>query len=70
MNACRSTRALSGGGGPRDYTNPEVHSHLDEIRKLIFAGKVDEAEQLSEDLMGKPKLLMPYQPFRSNKQFY
>jgi alpha-L-fucosidase 2 len=51
------------GGGPRDYTNPEAYSHLDEVRKLIFAGKVDEAERLSENLMGKPKLLMPYQPF-------
>ena len=51
------------GGGPHDYTNPEAYSHLDEVRKLIFAGKVDEAEKLSENLMGKPKLLMPYQPF-------
>jgi alpha-L-fucosidase 2 len=51
------------GGGPHDYANPEAYAHLDEIRRLIFAGKVDEAEKLSEDLMGKPKLLMPYQPF-------
>jgi len=51
------------GGGPHDYTNPDAYSHLDEIRQLIFAGKVDEAEKASENLMGKPKLLMPYQPF-------
>lgn len=51
------------GGGPHDYTNPEAYSHLDEIRKLIFDGRVEEAEKLSENLMGKPKLLMPYQPF-------
>jgi len=51
------------GGGPHDYTNPEAYAHLDEIRQLIFAGKVDEAEKLSQDLMGKPRLLMPYQPF-------
>jgi alpha-L-fucosidase 2 len=51
------------GGGPRDYTNPDAYSHLNEIRQLIFAGKLDEAEKLSENLMGKPKLLMPYQPF-------
>jgi alpha-L-fucosidase 2 len=51
------------GGGPHDYTNPEAFQHLNEIRGLIFAGKVDEAEKLSENLMGKPKLLMPYQPF-------
>src|ERR1041384_2739686 len=51
------------GGGPHDYTNPDAYSHLDEVRKLIFAGKVEEAEKLSESMMGKPKLLMPYQPF-------
>lgn len=51
------------GGGPHDYTNPEAYAHLDEVRKLIFAGKVEEAEKLSENLMGRPKLLMPYQPF-------
>ncbi|HSS97375.1 MAG TPA: glycoside hydrolase family 95 protein, partial [Terriglobales bacterium] len=51
------------GGSPHDYTNPEAYSHLDEVRKLIFAGKVEEAEKLSENMMGKPKLLMPYQPF-------
>ena len=51
------------GGGPHDYTNPEAYSHLDEVRKLIFAGKVSEAEKLSETMMGRPKLLMPYQPF-------
>ena len=51
------------GGGPHDYTNPEAYSHLAEIRKLIFEGKVDEAEELSRDVMGKPPVLMPYQPF-------
>ncbi|MBV8708610.1 MAG: glycoside hydrolase family 95 protein, partial [Acidobacteriaceae bacterium] len=51
------------GGGPHDYTNPEAYTHLDEIRSLIFAGKVDEAEKLSATMMGNPKLLMPYQPF-------
>ncbi len=51
------------GGGPHNYTNPEAYTHLAEIRQLIFAGKVDEAEKLSENLMGQPKLLMPYQPF-------
>ena len=51
------------GGGPHSYTNPSGYAHLDEIRKLIFAGKLDEAEKLSDSLMGQPKLLMPYQPF-------
>ncbi len=51
------------GGGPHDYTNPDAYTHLEEIRGLIFAGKVDEAEKLSASMMGQPKLLMPYQPF-------
>ena len=51
------------GGSPHNYTNPEAYAHLEEIRQLIFAGKVDEAEKLSSTLMGRPSLLMPYQPF-------
>jgi alpha-L-fucosidase 2 len=51
------------GGGPRDYTNPEAASHLDEIRRLIFAGKPAEAAAVADGVMGRPKLLMPYQPF-------
>ncbi len=51
------------GGGPHDYVDPRAYEHLDEIRQLIFAGKVDEAEKLSATMMGDPKLLMPYQPF-------
>jgi alpha-L-fucosidase 2 len=51
------------GGGPHDYTNPGAYGHLDEVRKLIFAGKVDEAEKVAAGMMGNPKLLMPYQPF-------
>jgi alpha-L-fucosidase 2 len=51
------------GGSPHDYVNPAAYAHLAEIRQLIFAGKVDEAEKLSATLMGQPRLLMPYQPF-------
>ena len=51
------------GGGPHDYTDPDASTRLEEIRRLIFAGKVAEAEKLSDDMMGRPKLLMPYQPF-------
>jgi len=52
------------GGGPHDYTNPEAFGALDEVRKLIFAGKINDAEKLVESkMMGNPKLLMPYQPF-------
>jgi len=31
------------GGGPHDYVAPDSNAHLDEIRGLIFAGKVAEA---------------------------
>ena len=51
------------GGVPHDYTSPEAYSQVEEIRRLIFAGKVEEAEKLSETMMGTPKMLMPYQPF-------
>jgi alpha-L-fucosidase 2 len=51
------------GGGPHDYTNPEAYSHLSELRRLIFEGKVKEADELTAKMMGRPKLLMPYQPF-------
>ena len=51
------------GGAPHDYDNPDAAQHLDEVRSLIFAGKVAEAEKLADTMMGKPKLLMPYQPF-------
>jgi len=51
------------GGGPHDYTAPDASTRLEEIRQLIFAGRVAEAEKLSEAMMGRPKLLMPYQPF-------
>jgi alpha-L-fucosidase 2 len=43
--------------------NPEAYNYFEEFRQLIFAGQADEAEKLSEMLMGRPKLLMPYQPF-------
>jgi len=51
------------GGGPHNYTNPEAYAHLEQIRRLIFAGKVEEAEKVSAAVMGQPKMLMPYQPF-------
>ena len=34
------------GGGPHDYTNPDAYSHLSELRQLVFAGKVKEADGL------------------------
>ena len=51
------------GGGPHDYDNPEAFSHLAELRRLIFAGQVQDAEKLTARMMGNPSLLMPFQPF-------
>jgi alpha-L-fucosidase 2 len=51
------------GGAPHDYTNPDAYAHLDEVRKLVLDGKLDDAEKAAASLMGHPKLLMPYQPF-------
>ncbi len=51
------------GGLPHDYTNPAAHENLREVQRLIFEGKVDEAEKLTAGMMGKPRLLAPYQPF-------
>jgi alpha-L-fucosidase 2 len=50
------------GGGPHDYDNPEAFSHLTELRRLIFAGQIQEAEKLTARMMGNPSLLMPFQP--------
>ncbi len=51
------------GGVPHNYTAPGAADHLDEVRRLIFQGKLTEAEKLAETMMGSPRLLMPYQPF-------
>jgi alpha-L-fucosidase 2 len=51
------------GGGPHDYDNPEAFSHLAELRRLIFAGQILDAEKLTARMMGNPSLLMPFQPF-------
>ncbi len=51
------------GGGPHDYSNPDAFEHLTEVRRLIFAGKIPEADQLTLKMMGRPNVLMPYQPF-------
>jgi len=51
------------GGNPHDYANPDASVQLDQIRRLIFAGKVNDADRLSEKFMGQPRVLMPYQPF-------
>lgn len=47
----------------RDRNNPEGLRNLGEVRRLLFEGKVKEAEQLAENTMiSVPKRLPPYQP--------
>lgn len=50
-------------GGPYSPTNPEALPHLEDVRRLIFAGRYAEAEALANKyLMAKPYLQMSYQP--------
>ena len=51
------------GGAPHDYADAESSRYLDQVRNLIFQGKVAEGEKVAAAMMGKPNLLMPYQPF-------
>ncbi|MFA5814199.1 MAG: glycoside hydrolase family 95 protein [Bacteroidales bacterium] len=50
------------GGLPYDYSNPEAGQHLAELRRLIFEGKIPEAEKLGQNMLGRPKCQRPYQP--------
>lgn len=50
-------------GEKRDRNNPEGLKNLPEVRRLLFAGKPNEAEQLAEKTMiAVPKRMPPYQP--------
>ncbi|MCM3901520.1 MAG: glycoside hydrolase family 95 protein [Pyrinomonadaceae bacterium] len=50
-------------GEKRDRNNPEGARNLAEVRRLLFAGKPKEAEQLAErTIISIPKRLPPYQP--------
>jgi alpha-L-fucosidase 2 len=50
-------------GGPYSPANPEAREHVDEVRRLIFAGRYAEAEALANrHLMARPLKQMPYQP--------
>jgi alpha-L-fucosidase 2 len=51
------------GGAPHDYAQPSEHKNLDQIRRLIFSGDIQQADHLASTMLGKPSLLMPYQPF-------
>ncbi|MEE1940703.1 glycoside hydrolase family 95 protein [Streptomyces sp. TRM 70361] len=49
-------------GGPHDYGNPRALAALPEVRRLVLAGRRDEAQALADrDLMGVPVRQMPYQ---------
>ena len=49
-------------GGPHSYDNPEGLAALPEIRRLIFAEKWGEAQELIDSkFMGRPAGQMPYQ---------
>lgn len=50
------------GGGPYDPSSEEAFEALPEVRRLIFAGKYEEAHELADrSMMGKPRFGMPYQ---------
>ena len=49
-------------GEKRDRVNPEALKNLPEVRRLLFAGKPLQAQDLAEQtMMGIPKRLPPYQ---------
>jgi alpha-L-fucosidase 2 len=49
-------------GGPYDPANPGALAALPEARRLIFAGKYAEAQEvIGQDMMAKPLREMPYQ---------
>ncbi|MEQ1762302.1 MAG: glycoside hydrolase family 95 protein [Pyrinomonadaceae bacterium] len=50
-------------GEKRDRSNPEGAKHLAEVRRLLFAGKPKQAEELAErTIIAVPKRMPPYQP--------
>ena len=49
-------------GKPEDFVNPEASRNLPEVRKLLFAGKYAEAQQLAQaKLIGEKKINSAYQ---------
>ncbi|MBI5707366.1 MAG: glycoside hydrolase family 95 protein [Armatimonadetes bacterium] len=49
-------------GAPSDRVNPKARAALDEVRRLIFAGKNEEAAKLAgSDMMGVPPTIESYQ---------
>ncbi len=51
-------------GAPHDYNRPDAGRYLRDVQSLIFADRIEEAEQLFLDrMMGDPVHLQAYQPF-------
>lgn len=48
-------------GFPEDYNNDEASEHIDEVRQLIFEGKLKEAEKIVKDNM-LGRFMQAYQP--------
>lgn len=50
-------------GADRDRKNPDTKKYLEEIRSLLFAGEVEEAQFLAKlAVTSTPKYMNPYQP--------
>jgi alpha-L-fucosidase 2 len=51
-------------GEKRDRNNPAAASAIPEVRRLLLAGKVREAEELADkNIISLPRRMPPYQPF-------
>ena len=49
-------------GGSRDTNNPEAFRHLEEVRRLLFAGDPVQAQELADRfMMGNPRTIKPYE---------
>jgi alpha-L-fucosidase 2 len=58
-------------GGAQDRSNPDGIRHLTEIRRLLFAGRVNEAQHLARmALTSNPKYFGPYQPLGDLQLFF
>jgi alpha-L-fucosidase 2 len=58
-------------GGPKKREQPDAHKHLEEIRRLMFEGKPQDAEYLARMAMTPgPKFLAPYQTLGDINLYY
>ncbi|WP_254772857.1 glycoside hydrolase N-terminal domain-containing protein [Paenibacillus sp. NFR01] len=50
-------------GGPLERNNPDALAHLEELRRLVFAGRIRDAEELAEKVLtGVPDGQRHYEP--------